>query len=113
MIESYKKFWINYTNFKDRTTVKDYWYVVLMNIIISIVLGIIINAIPSLSFVSTLYSLATLIPGLAIAVRRLHDINKSGWYYLMGLIPIAGFIILIVYFCKASVTENNNYGVQL
>ena len=50
------------------------------------------------------------LPTLAATVRRLHDINKSGWYYLMILIPIAGPFIVLVYLCTASVDEGNTYG---
>lgn len=110
MIEAYKKFLRNYANFNGRSTRSDYWYVVLANFLIGLILGFIAGLIPQLSFLSTLYTLAVLIPGIALVVRRLHDINKSGWYYLMALIPLAGFIIVLVYLCTASVNENNKYG---
>lgn len=113
MIEAYKKFWINYANFKDRSTVSDYWWVVLCNFLIGIIFGTLSKIIPATSFLSTIYSLAVIVPTLALCVRRLHDINKSGWTYLLVLIPLVGWIIMIVYFCTASVTENNNYGTQV
>lgn len=117
MIEAYKKFWTNYANFKDRSTVSDYWWVVLCNFLIGFILGFITGFLPEFSgflkLISSIYSLAVIVPTLALCVRRLHDINKSGWYYLMVLIPLVGWIIMIVYFCTGSVNENNNYGSQV
>lgn len=88
-----------------------------MNSIIGFVIGFVGGLIPNLagvtSVLSTIYSLATIVPGIAICVRRLHDINKSGWSYLLGLIPIAGTIILLVFFCTDSVNENNQYGSRV
>ena len=112
MIEAYKKFWLNYTNFKGRASRSDYWYVVLANFIIGIIFGILGGSADTTNIfdiIYYMYTLAILVPGLAICVRRLHDINKSGWYYLMILIPLAGPIIVLVYLCKASVNENNQY----
>lgn len=117
MIDAYKRFFSNYAYFNGRSTRSDYWYVFLANFLISFILGFIGGLIPvlsdSLSTLSSLYSLAVLIPGIALVVRRLHDINKSGWYCFMVLIPIAGFIIMIVYLCTDSVNENNQYGTRV
>lgn len=114
MIEAYKKFLNNYANFKGRSTRSDYWYVVLANFLIGFILGFISGLIPSLSKLLTtlsyMYSLAIIVPALALIIRRLHDINKSGWYYLLTFIPIIGQIIVIIFFCTESVNENNKYG---
>lgn len=106
MIEAYKKFFINYANFKGRSTRSDYWWVILMNFIIGFAFGLLGEFGQTLS---ALYSVVTFIPGIALVVRRLHDINKSGWNYLLVLIPLVGFIIVLVYLCTASVNENNKY----
>ena len=115
MIEAYKKFLRNYANFNGRSTRADFWWVVLCNFCIGVVLGIIggllgENGLRIVTIISYIYELAILVPTLALIVRRLHDINKSGWYIFMGLIPIAGPIILLVYYCTASVNEGNQYG---
>lgn len=110
MINAYKDFWANFANFSGRTSRSGYWYVVLCNIIIGFVLGFLAGMVDFLSILSGLYSLASLIPGIAICIRRLHDIDKSGWFYLLGLIPVVGSIILIVLFCKAGNPEANQYG---
>ena len=57
-----------------------------------------------------IYSLAVLLPGLAVAVRRLHDIGKSGWWLLIALVPFVGAIILIVFFVKEGDPGSNEYG---
>ncbi len=65
-----------------------------------------------LGIIGMLYSLATLIPSLAIVVRRLHDTGKSGAYIFISLIPVVGWILLIVQLCKPSVPNNDFNGVQ-
>lgn len=117
MVDSYKRFWKNYANFNGRSTRADYWWVCLANFLIGFVLGLISGIIPDLagvlSAVSSLYSLAILVPTLALIVRRLHDINKSGWWYLIACIPLVGAIIVLVWFCTASVNENNRFGERV
>jgi len=116
MIEAYKRMLSNYANFKGRSTRSDYWYVVLANVLIGFILGLIggLFDIANVTMViSVIYSLAVLVPGIALVVRRLHDINKSGWYYFMALIPLAGPIIVLVYLLTDSVNENNKYGERV
>jgi uncharacterized membrane protein YhaH (DUF805 family) len=79
----------NYANFNGRARRSEYWYFFLFNVIISIVLGIIGNLL-EVTFLSNIYSLAVLIPGIAVGVRRMHDVGKSGWYLL---IPIYNLVL--------------------
>lgn len=72
----------NYANFKGRTGRKAFWTFILINFGISMVLGLIGNAI-NFVFLSSVYNLAVLVPSLAIGARRMHDIGKSGWFYLI------------------------------
>ena len=88
-----------------RATRSEFWFAVLFNFLA----GFVAAFIP---FIGWLYPLAVLVPNLAIAWRRLHDIGKSGTYLLMGLIPLAGPIILIVYYCTDSVGDNE-YGRRI
>lgn len=116
MIEAYKRYFKNYANFNGRSTRGDYWWVVLCNIIISAGLGFIGGLLDIERITATIagiYSVAIIVPGLAIVVRRLHDINKSGWYYFMLLIPIAGPFIVLAYMLTDSVNENNQYGERV
>ena len=102
MIEAYKKFWTQYADFSGRTNVSDYWWAFLANFIISAVLGALAQAVPALSFVSGLFALASLIPGLAIFVRRMNDCGRKWTNIFWALLPIAGVIILIIRLCEPS-----------
>ena len=93
----YLDMWKNYANFADRTTVRGYWMAFLVNFIVSSALGII-----GIEILTGLYGLATLIPGLAICVRRLRDAGFHWSAILLPLIPLVGWIILIVKLCRAS-----------
>lgn len=97
--EAIKLYFINYTNFTGRSTVSEYWWAYLFNYLACLVLSFI-------PYVGAIAALGLTIPGIAISVRRLHDIGKAWTYLLMGLIPIAGPIILIVHFCKRSDADN-------
>ena len=103
IVEATKLFFTRYTDFNGRSRRSEYWWSSLSIAII----GAIVSAI--LGDLSFIWSLAILVPGIAVSVRRLHDIGKSGWWYLIGLIPLVGTIILIVWFCKDS-TEDNQWG---
>ena len=103
IIEATKQYFIRYADFQGRSRRSEYWWASLSIGIIGAIVGAILG---ELSFI---WSLAVLVPSLAICVRRLHDIGKSGWYYLIGLIPLVGSIILIIWFCKDS-TEDNQWG---
>lgn len=110
MIEAYKKFWMNYANFKGRATRGDYWWVVLANMIVEMLLSCFGELGVTLS---SAYAVITLVPTLALITRRLHDINKSGWSYLLILIPLVGWIIVLVFLCTDSVNENNKYNEKV
>jgi uncharacterized membrane protein YhaH (DUF805 family) len=105
-----------YAVFGGRATRKEYWMFVLWNVIVSIVLSIIVGMIGSAtnnpgfaSIVMGLYALALILPSLAVAARRLHDTGRSGWWLLIGLIPIIGAIILLVFMVMDS-KPDNKYG---
>ena len=97
--------WKNYVNFSDRTTVRGYWMAILFNVIAAVIIGV-IAGITGLTFLSGIYSLAVLLPGLAILIRRLRDAGKPWFYIFLGLIPLAGFIILIVMCVKPSIPDD-------
>lgn len=112
-IECLKK----YADFNGRARRSEYWYFVLFNLLISFCLGFVGGFISGLTGagenlamgVAYLYALATLLPSIAVGVRRLHDIGMSGWWILLGLVPIAG-IVLLVFFCKDGQPGENQYG---
>ena len=117
MINWYKKVvFENYANFNGRARRSEYWYFALMNLIILIIaavldstLGFNFSPLPY-GYLYALVALATFIPGLAVAVRRLHDVGKSGWFYFIILIPLVGAIWLLVLFFTEGNQGDNQYG---
>ena len=99
----------NYANFNGRASRQEYWMFFLFNIIFAIVVGF-VDGFLGLGFLYLLYSVAVLIPSLAVGVRRLHDVNKSGWWLFISLIPIIGAIWLLILLCTDSNPGENNYG---
>ena len=99
-----------YANFNGRARRSEYWYYVLAYAIISAVLNALAQYSSIFTVLSGIFGLALICPTLAVAVRRLHDIGKSGWYYLFALIPLVGAIILLVWFVKDSEPGDNVYG---
>ena len=105
--------WKKYAVFSGRARRKEYWMFALFNVLISLAIGIvlaIVGAVQAASVIQGLYQLAILIPGLAVCARRLHDIGKSGWWMLIALIPLVGFIVLLVFLCTDSQPDENDYG---
>ena len=108
----------HYCDFSGRARRKEYWMFTLVNgciaLAISILNAVVVAAADSnaILVVSYIYSFALLLPSLAVCVRRLHDIGKSGWSYLIGLIPIVGLIILLVWFCRDGEPNENKWGVN-
>ena len=106
-----------YAVFSGRAKREEFWMFVLFNFIFSLVaslidlgIGILTFAVFGWGLLSLIYSLAVLVPGLAVGVRRLHDVGKSGWYLLIILIPIAGSIWFLVLACTDSQAGENKYG---
>lgn len=93
--EAIKACFQKYATFSGRARRSEYWYFALFNFLIGLVLAIIGKMLPFLAILSSLYGLAILIPGIAISVRRLHDIGKSGWTMLIYLIPAIIYGVLL------------------
>ncbi|ACL02503.1 MULTISPECIES: DUF805 domain-containing protein [Desulfatibacillum] len=100
----------NYFGFSGRAHRQEYWMFVLFNFLIMVGLGIIENILGLPGVVSGLYSLAVFIPSLAVGFRRIHDIGKSAWWLLIGLVPVIGIIVLIIFFVLPSQPQSNQYG---
>jgi len=111
LVEAWKNVVLNnYTNFEGRAGRAEFWWYVLANLIIYLVLFVLISASSIFSLVYVVYALGTLLPSIAVAIRRLHDTNKSGWLLLLSLVPLVGGIILIVFYAIAGDTGSNTYG---
>ena len=101
----------NYANFSGRARRKEYWFFILVQFGVILIAGVLDSIIfkrPSILY--TITALGLFIPSLAVAVRRLHDIGKSGWWYLICLVPIIGAILLIVWFATETKPESNEWG---
>ena len=105
-----------YAVFSGRARRKEYWFFVLFNVIISFVLTVIDAATGTYDetvgagILSGIYLLAIFIPSLAVAVRRLHDTGRSGWWLLVGLIPLVGWILTLIWYLSDSEVGENKYG---
>ena len=130
-MEQFQRYFVDtlknrYAAFKGRATRSEYWYFMLFSIIIALILtaldSMIINPLLGIQplvetartgILGMLFSLGTLIPSVALAIRRLHDIGKSGWWILLGVIPpvnIIGIFVLLYFFIKDSHPSENLYG---
>jgi len=108
-ITAYKTAFTRYVDFSGRTSVGGFWRFIAVNFVVFVVLGILSNVSSVFLILYFVYAVAVLLPGLAIAVRRLHDTGKSGWMVLLGLIPLVGIILLIVFYVQPS-DGPNDYG---
>jgi uncharacterized membrane protein YhaH (DUF805 family) len=103
-----------YVVFSGRAVRSEFWYWALFEMILLVVLAI-VDAIvfgASTGVLSTLASLALFLPGLAVWARRLHDINRSGWWQLIAFVPLIGVIVLIVWACKRGTPGPNRFGLE-
>jgi uncharacterized membrane protein YhaH (DUF805 family) len=93
-----------YVEFKGRAARPEFWWFALFQFVVVVVLDAIYRPIGGLA------SLAMLLPGLAVAARRLHDIGKSGWFLLLLLIPVIGWLVLLYFYCQPGQPAANEYG---
>jgi uncharacterized membrane protein YhaH (DUF805 family) len=100
----------NYATFDGRAARPEFWWFVVANILIEIVFFVLIAISRIFVVLLVVYALAIIIPSIAVAIRRLHDSDKSGWFLLFGFIPFVGGIILLVFYCLAGTPGQNSYG---
>lgn len=103
-----------YVTWKGRASRSEYWYFQLFNFGLSMICAVLQNIGPNAKVVfgvlSIVIALGLLLPGLSVLVRRLHDLGKSGWWFWLLLIPVVGWVILLVWFCSKGTTGHNHYG---
>ena len=102
-IDAIKSVFSQYAGFTGRARRSEYWWFTLFNMIVSGIIGAIL---PNFEWI---WTIIVFLPGLAVCIRRLHDVGKSGWFYLWFLLPLVGWIILLIQLCKDS-TEDNQWG---
>ena len=121
LLESVRSFWSNYSNFKGRSRRSEYWFISLFLFVTNLAAALIDLALMEGDvdrfianggggIVGLVWILATLLPALAVLVRRLHDTGRSGWWALIGFVPLAGAIILFVFTVMDSHPQANKYG---
>jgi uncharacterized membrane protein YhaH (DUF805 family) len=118
-IDAIKSYFKNYVTFKGRARRSEFWYAALFTALVSAAISIIAPghretmgdfSVDQNSPLSSLWSLATFLPTLAITWRRLHDVNKSGGWFFFVLLPIVGWILLLIQLVKDSQPGANQYG---
>lgn len=105
-----------YATFEGRAHRKEYWMYVLIYVLISVVLHVVdsiagtVEPESGAGLLSSLFVLGTLLPSMAVTVRRLHDIGRSGWWILIGFVPLVGSLILFIFTVKAGEPTENRWG---
>jgi uncharacterized membrane protein YhaH (DUF805 family) len=105
-----------YADFSGRAQRAEYWFFTLFYVIFFLALSLVdgaaglFNVIYGVGVLSGLFALAMIIPSISVSVRRLHDTSRSGWWLLIGLIPLIGAIVLLVFVCLDSTPGTNTYG---
>ena len=108
-LEALKK----YAVFNGRARRKEYWMFCLFNVIIAFIVGFVEGlAHDGPGVLSALYSLLVFLPSIGVSIRRLHDTGRSGWWLLLGLIPLLGFIVLLIFMLQNSNPADNDYGAN-
>ena len=98
-----------YADFTGRARRTELWMFLLINFVVSVVLAVVDRMIGTM-VLQPLYALAVLLPSLAVGARRLHDTGRSGWWLLIALVPIAGLVVLIVFYLIEGTKGPNAYG---
>ena len=102
--------WKKYVEFSGRARRLEYWMFVLFNILASVAIAVVDAILGTSGALGGLYSLAVLLPSLAVTFRRLHDTDRSGWWLLICLIPLVGAIVFLVFLCLDSKPGANRFG---
>lgn len=122
IVEAIKSGYANYANFSGRSARSAYWWWALFQIVVAIAIAMVEGGGSgamgggSASFaynpgiVGLIWSLGNLIPGIAVSVRRMHDLDKSGWMLLIALIPLIGGLLLLYWFCQRGTAGDNRFG---
>ncbi|SHH19154.1 DUF805 domain-containing protein [Marivita hallyeonensis] len=106
-----------YATFSGRAARSEFWWFVLFLMVMNLLLAILDRALfgvtsdgQPISIIGAVFSLAIILPSIAVGVRRLHDLDKSGWWYLLILIPFLGALVLIYFFVQKGSAGENRFG---
>ncbi|WP_429154208.1 DUF805 domain-containing protein [Aeromonas media] len=109
----YFKAFENYFNFHGRASRREYFMFMLFHGLVCLILTQLFNSPEHINYEFGVYGLLTIIPCAALAVRRIHDTNRTGWYLLIGAIPIIGFVLLLLVKLQKGSNQANRYGEAL
>lgn len=110
MLQAVKTVFSKYATFSGRARRAEYWWYLLFVIIASVVLVLIDGAIGTAGVLTIVFSVCIMLPSISVTVRRLHDVDRSGWWYFIVLIPLVGPILQIVWACTKGTTGENRFG---
>lgn len=110
--DAVKSFISRYTDFKGRSARSEFWWVVLAIFIANIIIGLMTALVGDTlgGILSLLFTLAIIIPYIALGIRRFHDLDKSGWWFLTLLIPLVNLVIILIFFTQKGTAGSNQYG---
>ena len=101
-----------YVVFSGRSRRREFWMFALVNFLIGVGVQIVDGIVGTGGILYLIYTLAVLLPGFAVFMRRMHDTGRSGWWWLVGLIPLVGVILLVIWCCQDSQPGENAYGAN-
>ena len=101
-----------YADFKGRSQRKEYWMFTLFNLIAAVILMAVDGVLGSTPILYCIYMLGVLLPSLAVTIRRLHDTDRSGWWFLLVLVPLVGPIAMLVFMCLEGTRDENRFGAD-
>ncbi len=109
--QAVKSCFSKYATFSGRASRSEYWYFFLFTVIVYIVANILDAALfGGVAVLDLIATVVLLLPGISVGVRRLHDKDLSGWWYLLVFIPVIGWIVLLVWFCQRGTVGPNRFG---
>ena len=102
--------WKKYVDFSGRSRRQEFWMFCIFSFLVSLAVGVVDGLLGTSGALGGLYSLAALLPSLAVSIRRLHDTDRAGWWILITLIPLVGFIVYLAFLCGDSTPGANRFG---
>ena len=109
-VEASKSFFARYVDFQGRSSRSEYWWPLVMILVVYLVGFALAAVLPILGILILIFVLAIIIPSLAVTIRRLHDLDKSGWWIFIQLVPIIGPLLLLYWFCLKGTDGDNQFG---
>ena len=109
--EAIKSGFNKYVDFSGRSSRSETWWWVLFSLIANVV-AVVLDGTVGSGLVGAIVTLGLFLPSLAVQVRRLHDLDRSGWWILISFVPIVGLILLVFWFCKKGTEGENRFGAD-